>query len=216
MATRFAYTFVAAWLPRRLSVRIRTRDPIPPWQRTFLISWIGMRGAVTLAAALALPLETEAGAPFPERDLIVFLAFSVVVATLLAQGLTLPALIRRFGLQDSEAGDWRDAEARLRAAEAALDRIDELAGEDWVRDDTADRLRGLYGYRRRRFAAQMGYEEGEDDYEGRTEAFTRLRRELIDAERAAVLNLRSKGVINDEVMRRIQRDLDLEAARLDA
>ena len=215
MITRIAFVFAGAWLPRRLSVRIRTRDPMPTWQRNFLTSWIGMRGAVTLAAALALPLETEAGAPFPDRDLIVFLAFSVVVATLLAQGLTLPAIIGKFGLRDSEAGDWRDAEARLRAAEAALERIDELATEDWVREDTAERMRGLYGYRRRRFAAQAGYEEGDDDYEVRSEAFMRLRRELIEAERSAVLDLRRKGVINDEVMRGIERDLDLEAARLD-
>ena len=216
IATRIVWVFAAtAWLPRRLSRRVRTRDPLPPWRWSFLVSWIGMRGAVTLAAALALPLETDSGASFADRDLIVFLAFSVVVATLLAQGLSLPSLIRRLGLEDSEAEDWRDAEARLRAAERAIARLEELEAEDWVRDDTVERLRGLYDYRRRRFAARVGYEEPTHDYEERSADYQRLRRELIEAERAAVLDLRSKGVINDEVMRGIERDLDLEATRLE-
>ena len=138
-----------------------------------------------------------------------------MVATLLVQGLSLPGLIRRLGLEDSEAEDWRAPEARLRAAEAALARLEELGAEDWVRDDTVERLRGLYDYRRRRFAAQVGYEEPAHDYEERTADYRRLRQELIEAERAAVLDLRRKGVINDEVMRGIERELDLEATRLE-
>ena len=217
IATRFAWVYPAAWLPRRLSARLRGRDPMPPWSYVFLVAFTGMRGAVALAAALALPLETDAGAPFPGRDLIIFLAFSVIVVTLLLEGLSLPWLIRRLGLASGDEGeDWREAEARLRAAEAALDRIDELAGEDWVRDDTAERMRGLYDYRRRRFAARFDGSGEHAAFEERSADFQRLRAELIEAERAMVLDMRAKGVINDEVMRRVERDLDLEHSRLEA
>lgn len=215
MLTRLATVFPASWLPRKLAIRIRGRDPIPSSRPVLLVGWIGMRGAVTLAAALALPLETDAGAPFPERDLIVFLAFAVVVSTLLLQGLTLPPLIRRLGLVGEEEEDWREDEARLRAAEAALARIDELLTEDWVREDTAERMRGLYEYRRRRFEARFGDTERTEKIEARSADFQRLRRELLEAERAALLDLRTKGVINDDVMRRVERDLDLEDSRLE-
>lgn len=114
---------------------------MPPLRHVFLVAWTGMRGAVALAAALALPLETASGAPFPGRDLIVFLAFAVILATLLLEGLSLPWIIRRLGLAGAEQEEWRETEARLRAAEAALERIDELADEDWVREDTAERMR---------------------------------------------------------------------------
>ncbi len=215
MLTRLVAVFPASWLPRKLAIRIRGRDPIPSWRPVFLVGWIGMRGAVALGAALALPLETDSGAPFPERDLIIFLAFAVVVTTLLLQGLTLPPLIRKLGLMGEAEEDWREDEARLRAAEAALVRIDELTGEDWVREDTAERMRGLYEYRRRRFEARFDGSGHSEKYESRSANFQRLRRELLEAEREAVLDLRSKGVINDDVMRRVERDLDLEDSRLE-
>ena len=216
MATRIAWVFPAAWIPRKLSPSLRRRDPMPGWQTILLIGWIGLRGAVTLAAALAIPLETDAGAPFPFRDLIIFLAFSVILATLLLQGLTLPPLIRRLGLAGEEDSDWREDEARLRAAEAALARLDALAGEDWTREDTIERMRGLYDYRRRRYAARLGDgDKPSEKYEARSSQFQRLRRETIEAERAAVLDLRRKGVITDDIMRRVERDLDLEDSRLE-
>jgi Na+/H+ antiporter len=211
--TRLAWVYPATWLPRRLSARLRMRDPMPPLSHVFVVGWTGMRGAVALAAALALPLETDAGTPFPERNLIIFLAFSVIVATLFLQGLSLSPLIRRLGLAESDAQDWREAEARLRAAEAALARIDELASEDWVREDTAERMRAMYDYRRRRFQAR--YDGGHEEFEERSSAYQRFRRELLEAERAMVVDMRRKGVINDDVMRRIERDLDLEDARLE-
>ena len=213
--TRFAWVYPATWLPRRLSAKRRMRDPMPPRSHVFLVAWTGMRGAVALAAALALPLETASGAPFPGRDEIIFLAFAVIVVTLLLEGLSLPLIIRRLGLTGAESEDWRETEARLRAAEAALDRIDELAHEDWVRDDTADRMRGLYEYRRRRFQARYDEGDGHLEYEERSADYQRLRRELLEAERASVLDLRQKGVIDEETMRRVERDLDLEDSRLE-
>ncbi|MGH3082362.1 MAG: Na+/H+ antiporter [Gaiellaceae bacterium] len=178
------------------------------------IGWMGMRGAVTLAAALALPMETDAGAPFPGRELIIFLAFAVILTTLLGQGLTLPALIKRLHLEDDGLERKEDTKARIRAAEAALERLEELLDEDWVRPETADRLRGLYTFRRSRFEARL---DGEEDgaIEQQSADFQRLRRELLEAERAAVVGLRRDGRISDDVMRRVERDLDLEDSRLE-
>jgi Na+/H+ antiporter len=182
--------------------------------RPAVVGWMGMRGAVSLAAALALPLQTEAGAPFPGRDLIIFLAFVVILGTLVVQGLTLPAVIRRFRLAEDELEAKEDTKARIYAAEAALRRLEELLDEDWVRPETAERLRGLYDFRRSRFQARF---DGDDDgaIERQSTDFQRLRRELLEAEREAVVGLRREGRISDDVMRRVERDLDLEDSRLE-
>jgi Na+/H+ antiporter len=212
LLVRIAWIFPFTYGPRWAFRRVRERDPYPPWQYPAAISWMGMRGAVSLAAALALPLETDSGAPFPARALIIFLAFTVILGTLVVQGLSLPSVIRLLRLEDDGLEEKENAKARIYAAEAALARLDELAVEDWVREDTAERLRGLYNFRRSRFEARFG----EDDaLEQRSAAYQRLRRELLEAERAAVVALRREGRIADEVMRRIERDLDLEDTRLD-
>jgi Na+/H+ antiporter len=179
-----------------------------------IIGWMGIRGAVSLAAALALPLETDAGTPFPGRELIIFLAFAVLVGTLVGQGLTLPKLIRKREFEDDGLEEKEHTKARIRAAEAALRRLDELAGEDWVRDETADRMRGLYNFRLSRFKARF---DGEDDgsIERQSQDFQRLRRELLEAERSAIVGLRREGRISDDVMHRVERDLDLEDQRLE-
>jgi CPA1 family monovalent cation:H+ antiporter len=172
-----------------------------------------MRGVISLAAALALPLTTNAGAPFPRRDLILFLTFCVILATLVVQGLSLPTLIRALGLEDDGSQEREEIEGRIEVAAAALARIEELVREDWVREDTAERMRGLYNYRRSRFSARFG--GGEDGIEERSAAFQRLLRELLRAQRRALLELRNEGRIGDEAMHRIERDLDLEESRLE-
>ena len=209
------WVYPATYLPRFLFPAIRERDPYPPWQAPTADRLGGpARRRVSLAAALALPLTTDAGDPFPERQLVIFLAFCVILATLVVQGLTLPLLIRVLGLEDDGGRPKEETKARIHAAEAALARLEELAEEDWVRDDTAERMRGLYEFRRNRFAARF---DDEDDgaIEERSLAYQRLRRELLDAERQAVVELRRQGRINDQVMNRVQRDLDLEDARLE-
>jgi monovalent cation/hydrogen antiporter len=215
IVTRLVWIYPAAYIPRRLSERIRTRDPYPPWHYLLLLGWAGMRGAVSLAAALALPLHTDAGSSFPHRDLIIFLTFAVIFGTLVLQGLSLPVVIRWLGLEDDRVLEREEVKARIHAADAALARIEELAGEDWVRDDTAERLRGLYEFRRGRFASRY---TGDDDggAEDRSQAYQQLLRELIEAEREAVVALRGDSRIGDEAMRRVLRDLDLEEARLDS
>jgi Na+/H+ antiporter len=195
-------------------VRIVWVFALGPRDYPAVIGWMGMRGAVSLAAALALPLETDAGAPFPGRELIIFLAFAVILGTLVGQGLTLPKLIHLLDLEEDRLEAKEDTKARIYAADAALQRLEELLDEEWVRPETADRLRGLYNFRRSRFQARF---DGEDDgsIERQSTDFQRLRRELLEAERAAVVGLRRAGRISDEVMRRVERDLDLEDSRLE-
>ena len=173
-----------------------------------VIGWSGMRGAVSLAAALALPLD------FPMRSLILFLTFAVILATLVLQGLTLPTLIRRLRFDTDDSEEREELRARLTAAQAALDRLDELAGVDWTRDDTVERLHGLYEFRRRRLKTRAGKLE-DDGVEDRSQAYQRLVRELLEAQRRAIVRLRDQGAIGTDVMHRIERELDLEDTRLE-
>ena len=200
----FAVLHAPKWIARRMS----------NWRGAVFLSWAGMRGAVSLAAALALPLQTDAGTPFPGRDLILFLTFSVILATLVGQGLTLPFVIRVLGLEDDGVDDREDSKARIHAAEAALARLEELVSEDWVREDTAERVRGAYRFRTNRFRARL--DDGDDGaIESRSQDYQRLRRELLDAERRALIDLRRSGAISNDVWLRVGRDLDLEDQRLD-
>ena len=214
LAARFAYGFPSAHVPRWLSPSLRARDPTPPWQFIAFIAWAGMRGGITLAAALAIPLRTDSGAPFPDRSLVVFLAFSIVLSTLVVQGLSLPGLVRVLGLERDNLDEREDAKARIHAVDAGLARLEELVEEEWVRDDTAERMRGLYDFRRTRFGSRL---DGSDDggVEARSQDYQRLRRELLTAERSAVVALRNEGKISEDVMQRVTRDLDLEESRLD-
>jgi CPA1 family monovalent cation:H+ antiporter len=213
LLVRILWVFLFAQLPR-WSLGAFGSDR-PPWQRLTVVAWAGMRGAVSLAAALAIPLETDTGLPFPDRELIIFLAFCVILVTLVLQGLSLPVVIRWLGIEDDGLEAREEAKARLRAAEAALGRLEELTGEGWVRDDTAERTRGLYRFRANRFGARLNDEDMDDSNEERSRQFQRLRRELLAAERDAVIDLRRRQVISDDVMNRVLRDIALEDVRLD-
>ena len=210
---RMVWVFPATYVPRWASRRIRERDPSPPWRNVSVIAWTGMRGVISLAAALALPLQTASGVPFPDRDLIIFLTFCVILATLVVQGLSLPVLIRALGLEDDRIGDKEETYGRVSIAEAALERLDELVDEDWVREDTAERIRGLYSYRRNRFASR--FEGDPEGVEERSAAYQHLMVELLGAQRLRLITMRDEGSIGDEVMHRIERDLDLEESRLE-
>jgi monovalent cation/hydrogen antiporter len=210
---RMAWVFPATYVPRWVSRRLRERDPSPPWQAVTVIAWTGMRGVISLAAALALPLQTASGAEFVWRDLIIFLTFCVILATLVVQGLSLPVLIRALGLEDDNIGDKEETHGRIQVAEAALERLDELVDEDWVREDTAERIRGLYNYRRNRFSTR--FEGDPDGVEERSSAYQQLMAELLGAQRQRLVRMRDEGKIGDEVMHRIERELDLEESRLE-
>jgi monovalent cation/hydrogen antiporter len=200
---------------RLLDARLR-RDPArrSSWRDRLIVGWSGMRGSVSLAAALAIPLQTDAGEPFPDRNLIIFLAFSVILATLVVQGLTLPGLMRRLGISDDDAEEREELQARIEVAQAALERLERLAEEEWARPETVQRVRGLYQYRHRRFRALHDGDDREG-IEDRSLAYQQLVRELLEAQREAIVRLRNEGTISNDVMLRIERELDLEDSRLE-
>ena len=212
IAARFLWvipgTYLTAWMRR-------TKRPIQnPGRASLIMGWAGMRGAVSLAAALALPLTTDAGGAFPNRELIIFLTFGVILTSLVVQGLSFPALLKLIGLEDEGRSEKEENKARIYATEAALARLEELADEDWVRDDTLERVRGMFNFRRQRFRSRFD-PESDGDLESRSLDYQRLLREVLVAERRAVFDLRREQRIDDVVMRRVIRDLDLEEARLD-
>jgi monovalent cation/hydrogen antiporter len=205
--SRFVWVFPAAYLPRWASAKLRARDPYPPWQAIVILGWAGMRGIVSLAAALALP------AAFPARDLIIFLTFSIILVTLVGQGLSLPWLIRRLAVAEDGDPAHEEAKARWAAAKAGLTRLEELAGEAWVQAHHADHLREHYSARAERFRARYQYNE-EETSQQQASAMVQLEYALMDAELEALIKLRDQGVINDEALRRVQRELDLERLRI--
>ena len=213
---RFLWLFTVPYVVRALDRRpSQLERRVGPAER-IVYGWAGMRGAVSLAAALALPLETEAGLPFPDRELVIFLAYCVVLFTVVVQGLTLPALIRRLGVIDDGTDEAAEEHAaRISAAEAAMEALDVLAEEEWTRDETIERMRGMYRFRRRRFATLRGDVDDEDGIVDRSLAYQRLLHEVIEAQRAAIVQMRNEGMISAGVMRRIERDLDLEESRLE-
>jgi Na+/H+ antiporter len=215
MVVRVAWVFPTAYLPRRLSRRVREREPAPPpWRYPAVVSWAGMRGPVSLAAAAALPLMTESGAAFPGRDEIVFLAFFFTVGTLLLQGATLPTVIRRLGVEGAEqyTDALAEAQAQTEAARAAAQRLDELDDGNPLHAHVVEKLRAGLEARTNAAWERLG---GRSDNLTPSEAYRRLRREMLNAERGVFVRHRNERRIDDEVFRRIQHELDLEEAMLD-
>jgi monovalent cation/hydrogen antiporter len=214
IAVRVAWQFLPPLLGR-LDDRFLAVDAGDDWRERLLIGWSGMRGAVSLAAALALPLELHSGARFPSRDLIIYLTVAVILATLVGQGLTLPALIRRLGLTSHEQWAPDEAVARLNAAQAALDRLEEIeATEAGVPENAVQRLRELYQARFARCVAALSGQDGEVPIEDPLKGYQRLRGELIDTERDTLIRMRNEGRVKNELFRRLETDLDLDEARL--
>jgi CPA1 family monovalent cation:H+ antiporter len=211
---RMLWVFTVPYIIRALDRRPQQRSRRVGWRSRVIVGWSGMRGAVSLAAALAIPFTTDSGAAFPDRNLIIFLTFAVIFATLVLQGLTMPALIRRLHVSRDGSEDAEEIRARLTATKAALSRLDQLAGEEWTRDDTIDRMRGLYDYRKRRFAARAGKIE-DDGYEDRSLAYQQLVQSVLAAQREALVHLRNDGEISNETMNRVITELDLEESRLE-
>jgi Na+/H+ antiporter len=212
IAVRLGWVYPAGWLPRRLSASLRERDPFPGWAAVTVVGWAGMRGVVSLALALAVPTQVADGGAFPQRNLVVFLAFSVIVVTLLGQGLSLPLVVRRLGVaaeDEGPAGDVRRALGRL--SEVALDRLDALEPEaDGLPAELVDRLRERYRARLAHLDQQR--DQGEQDGAG---AYAELVGELLRAQREELRHLREEGAVTPEVARRLDHDLDLEEARLE-
>jgi Na+/H+ antiporter len=182
------------------------------WRVRQVGGWSGLRGSVSLAAALALPHA------FPERDLLIFLTLAVIFATLVGQGLTLPWLIRGLGIEDDGIVEREEVHARREAAIAAIDHLRVLGEEDWTREDTVDRMIRYYEFRGRRLSQRAGEVErdgDEGDLDERSFAYQRLVREVLEAQRRRVIELRNAGVISDDILHVIERELDLEDQRLE-
>jgi CPA1 family monovalent cation:H+ antiporter len=214
VVVRFAWVFPTAYLPRRLSRRVRDREPAPPWRYPVVISWAGMRGPVSLAAAAALPLTTESGTPFPGRDEIVFLAFLFTVATLLLQGASLPWVIRRLRVEGAEhyTDALAEAQAQTDAARAAEQRLNELDDGNPLHAPVVEKLRSGLEARTNAAWERLG---GPSEALTPSEAYRRMRREMLAAERAVFVRHRNERRIDDEVFRRIQHELDLDEVMLD-
>ena len=210
---RILWVFPAAYLPRLLFKSIRARDPYPSWRHVTIIGWTGMRGVVSLAAALALPLTIQNGEPFPGRDLILFLTFVVILATLVVQGLSLPPLIRWLGVKDDGSMEKEEREARLKANQTALANLNEIAERNPAKADALQRLRVEYEDHIRQVEGAERESSGTPLRLFSSE-FERLSREALQVERRTILQLRNDNAISDEVLRRIQRDIDLAEARL--
>jgi CPA1 family monovalent cation:H+ antiporter len=208
---RFVWVFGATYLPRLLSPTFRHKNPAP-WQQTALIAWTGLRGADSLAGALAIPLVLTNGQPFPGRDLILLLTFCVIFATLVLQGLSLAPLVRLLKIKDDRVTEKEERLARLKANEAALARLEEIASSKRARPRTVERLRSEYEDRIRQLRCETPDEESVSRLF--SEDFEDLAREVLQTERDTVIQLRNEEAINDQALRRIQRDIDLAEARL--
>lgn len=221
VALRFVWVFPAAYLPRLLNRTIREREP---WsaRQTVAVSWAGMRGVVSLAAAVAIPVTTDAGGPFPGRDLLLFLTFCAVLGTLLVQGLSFPALIRALRIGSADKEQYKDtlaeAQAQYEAARAAASVLDDLAeGRDGVvppPDHVTDWLRGQSEFRVNSVWERLGGGTGPGGEETPSAAHRRARLAMLNAERATFVRMRDERRIDDEVMRRVLHELDLEEAQL--
>ncbi|HEX3235216.1 MAG TPA: Na+/H+ antiporter [Gemmatimonadales bacterium] len=228
IVVRLVYTFVAVLL-LRMKRRRRGEPAEPSWREATFVGWTAMRGGDSLVIALALPLQTAAGRPFPARELIIFLTFAVIFDTLVLQGLTLKPLLRRLRLEDGGELDVEEAHARRVAAEVGLQRLEAEGRRNGVEPEVVSFLRRKYAGRVDRWSARDRHVHGAEDAEHRALAnrdgsgaereatgYRRLRAAMIDAERRAIIDLRDEGVIGDEVMRRVQRDLDLETMLLES
>jgi monovalent cation/hydrogen antiporter len=209
IVTRFVWMYPATYLAR-LVPRVRARDPNPPVTVPTVLAWTGMRGVVTLGAALVLPMELANGRTYP-RDLFVWVAFATIVGTLLLQGMTLSALTRRLSLpqDDPQVDVLAEAAVQNSASRAARERLSEHA--EGVPATVVKRLEKLTDQRTNVVWERLGAAGAETP----SRAYVRLRREMLEAEREVFRLARDEGRITEEVLRRAQREMDLEESMLE-
>ncbi len=213
VGTRMAWMFTVPYVIRALDRRPQQRARRTDARTRLVMGWAGMRGGVSLAAALAIPATLDSGAPFPNRELILFITFGVIVFTVVGQGLTLPILIRRLGvLDDGSEEEGEELLGRMEAAQAALTWLEE---ESEAREETVQRVSRLYEFRYRRFSARAGEIDGSDRIEEQSLGYQRLMHRVFEAQRRRLVELRNQGQISNDVMHRLERELDLEESRLE-
>jgi monovalent cation/hydrogen antiporter len=218
IVVRIAWVISSTYLSRWLSRLLHIQEIFPTLRSVLIVAWTGMRGGVSLAAALALPLTITGGGLFPDRNLVIFLTFSVILATLVLQGLSLSPLIRLLQLKEDGSREKEHIQAHLEAARAALMRLDELSTEDWVPEDYLTRVRSIYENKIKTLNAVVDGGDGAAELldGARLANKRRLHQEVLEAERSTIIQLRDRGRIDDEVLREVERELDLEEQRLQA
>jgi CPA1 family monovalent cation:H+ antiporter len=213
IAVRFLWVYAATYLPRAVFPALARRDPALPWQSTFVIAFTGIRGVVSLAAALSIPMMAG-DAEFPDRGLLLLITFSVILVTLVGQGFTLPWVIARLGIaelgkREADNNKKREISARLASIDAALARLDKLEGAVAAPDTVAALRRRNQDRRAYYVAACQDLVRGDV-----SNAAAALQLQFVDAERASIADLYYRGEIGDEARRRIERELDLEDSRI--
>ena len=215
IVARFVWVSPSIYLPRWINPALARRDPAPPWQWQFFLAFVGVRGVVSLAAALAIPLTTRAGAPFPDRDLILVVSFGLIVVTLIGQGLLLPRVVRWLGLgrhaaEEREREQKAELNGRTEALKVAQGRLEKMAAEGRISSEVLAILRARHDYRLGRLPKILSQGLDADA----ASAAAELRSDLIAAEREYIYQLLREGQITDEARRRIERELDLEEASI--
>lgn len=214
VVTRIIWVFPGAMLPRWASARLRARDPMPPMRNIAVVAWCGMRGVVSLAAALAIPRTLPDGTPFPGRDLILFFTFCLILITLVGQGLSLPWLIRRLRVATGHSDEVQEREARKAAAHAALARIEKLAAEEKFTPEAVTTIEAIYQERLHHLGDELADTLGWSPARQRSIEGRRLRREAVEAERKQIIALYREHKLSKELLHQLEHELDLEEARL--
>jgi len=213
---RFLWIYPGAWTSNFIRRRFLGQpEPLPSARSIFVVGWAGMRGVIALAAAISLPLTLEDGSPFPQRNVIIFLTFCVIFVTLVLQGLTLPAVIRRLGLSGTVQANPEEEKARRAMVQAAVSYLDH------ARDDDQPQFAAVYDElsRLERRRLNLIYGAPSDDAEGGPEYYDRARelaRQVRALQRATLLHMRNENEINDEVMRKLEHEIDSAEARFSA
>jgi Na+/H+ antiporter len=214
IVVRIAWVFPATYLPRWLIPVLRRNDPAPGWRLPAVLAWTGIRGGISLTAALAIPLTAQ-GAAFPQRDLILFLTFSVILTTLVLQGLSLPPLIKVLGISDDSRTENEETRARLTVAQTAREWLEGIGeDDDSVSPDLLVSLRGHYESQIERYQARIDAADSQVGLEQSRQSSLSLKRDIIAAQRDALIHLRDQGDISDDILHRIENDLDLEEQRI--
>ncbi len=206
---RIIWVYPGTYLPRWLSKRIRQNEPRPNTRMVTVVAWSGMRGVVSLAAALALPL-TVGSTPFPNRDMIIFLTFSVIFATLVVQGVSLPHLIKWLGIKPSDEEMQEENDARLKIVTRVIEHIEENYSIG-LTDDVLNQIKTKYEIRIQRI---LKNESAGKLSEAQIGDFHRIEKEIIQLERSLLNTMHREGKVNEEALRKIEYELDLEEARL--
>jgi CPA1 family monovalent cation:H+ antiporter len=212
--TRIVWVFPAAILPRKLFARIRARDPMPPLRNIAVVAWCGMRGVVSLAAALAIPHVLPDGRPFPGRDLILFFTFCIILITLVGQGLSLPWLIRRLKVKTGQGDETQEREARKAAAHAALARIEKIAADERFSPEAVGVVEAIYQERLHHLGDELAETLGWSPALQRSIETRRLRQIAVEAERRQLIAMHREHKVSKELLHRLEHELDLEETRL--